>query len=96
MFRADLAWAGPVLGVAVLALRTYLKGRSAMADSEIDPRLALLRDLVWEQREEHLDLILLHDCEQHEQAKAMIWAVGWDLNTFVLAALHGMRRELGD
>lgn len=94
MFRADLAWAGPLLGVAALALRTYLKGRRTMDGSEIDPRLQLLRDHAWEHRAIILDQILLHECGIERVVQAQIWLLGWEVDVFILAALHDDRGEL--
>lgn len=94
MFTADLAWAGPLLGVAALALRTYLKGRSEMPDKETHPYLQLLRDEVWEDRHLFLDAILFHTCGADQAAKARIWVVGWEEEDFVQAALRSDRSIL--
>lgn len=96
MFRADLAWAGPLLGVAALALRTYLKGRTMNEEVVQDPRLKLIRDGIWSTRTEYLDALLLHTCPVKQHAEAMLWLVAWDVEEFVLAALREDRSHLGD
>lgn len=96
MFRADLTWAGPLIGIAALAIRTYLKGRATMERSEIDPRLQMLRDHAWEHRGEVIDAILLHTCGAADIAGAQVWLLGWEVDIFVLAVLHDDRSLLDD
>lgn len=96
MFRADLTWAGPLLGIAALAIRTYLKGRATVEHSEIDSRLQLLRDHAWDHRSEVIDAILLHTCGAESVAAAQIWLLGWEVDIFVLAVLHDDRGLLND
>lgn len=94
MFEGRWAWVGAIVGAAGVALRTYLKGRAMTDRSEVDPRLQRVRDVLWAHREAILDHVLLHTCELHTQAVDTIWLVGWDVDQFVLAALHDDRERL--
>jgi hypothetical protein len=91
VFRADLAWAGPLIGVAALALRTYLKGSTTMAKDEHKLDLQTQLDLLWECRSEVLDYVLMHDCALRDLFLNALLVVGVSPDQWVLGALAGDR-----
>ena len=94
MFTPDPTWAGPLVAAAAVALRIYLKGNTMPNPPETHPHLRKIRDGVWDLRQEYLDFLLLHGCDGHEWAVAMLWLVGWDPETFIDAALRNRREVL--
>lgn len=94
MFRADLAWAGPLLGVVAVAIHTYLRGTDVKNQWSNREALGRMRDAVWEMRSDYLDALLLHECGAADAARDMIWLLGWEEDKFVLACLHDDRAVL--
>lgn len=56
--------------------------------------IAFLRDILWLQRCDVTDDLVLHDCDRRTYAQAMLRIVGWDPNTFVIADLMQERALL--
>lgn len=54
----------------------------------------VMRDHTWDNREEIVDFILLHDCHLRDVANASLVTLGWDPSAFVMATLLGDRSGL--
>jgi hypothetical protein len=87
MFRAGADWAGLLIGVATVVTREYLRRPKMAQHEEMKQARDILRAMLWERRDEHLDRILLHDCDLHDLTILLIETAGWHETCFTMAAL---------
>lgn len=54
----------------------------------------LLREMLWEKRDLHLDRILFHQCDLHDLTVLLVQTAGWSEEAFVMAVLADTRGML--
>ena len=87
MFRASADWAGLLVGVATVVTREYLRRPKMAQHEEMKQAREILREMLWERRDEHLEYILFHDCEMRRLSLLLIETAGWHETCFTMAAL---------
>lgn len=91
MFTPDPAWAGPLTAVAAVALRLYLKGRTTMPENSALADQQLIRDMLWEHRDEVVDFLILHECSLRDLHFALLRMVGLHPDQWIIGALADAR-----
>lgn len=70
-----------------MAAREYLRRPKVAKHDELMEARTILRAMLWERRELHLDRLLFHDCDLHELTVLLVETAGWHLECFTMAAL---------
>lgn len=87
MFRAGIDWAALIVGLAAVATREYLRRPKMALHEDMKRARDILREMLWENRQTHLDRLLLHDCDLYDLTVLLVETAGWHIECFTMAAL---------